>query len=310
MLLVSKKSIVKILRIIRKLRKINSRTIEKFLLTVIIINSITLGLETDKELFENYKEYFNYINNIALLIFSVEIISKIMLSRGRYFKNPWNVFDFIIITASIPTLFPTLDLSNLTILRSLRLLRIFLIISLWPKVRIIVESLLNSLPGIFGITVLLILVFYVFGVMATQLFGNFSPDNFGDLGKSLFTLFQIMTLDNWSTIIRPIIQVEAGKHAIAAYLFFIPFVLLSAYIILNIFIAIIVNSMREARERSEERERKADAKERKAELALAFNAEEKRDEYIFHTLLNKMNDLEKRFIYLERKIENDKNKTR
>lgn len=119
----------------------------------------------------------------------------------------------------------------------------------------IVRSLLISLPGIFGISVLLVLIFYVFGVIATLSLSEYDLDHFGNLGKSLFSLFQIMTLDNWSIIARPIVYKN-----IYAYLFFVPFILLSSYIILNIFIAIILNGMRDARLKHEYEERKRNAK--------------------------------------------------
>lgn len=169
-------------------------------------------------------------------------------------------------------------------------MRVFLFISFMPKLRMIVRSLLISLPGIFGISVLLVLIFYVFGVIATLSLSEYDPDHFGNLGKSLFSLFQIMTLDNWSIIARPIVYKN-----IYAYLFFVPFILLSSYIILNIFIAIIVNGMRDARLKHEYEERKRNAK-----------IEVDREEANILLIMNKLEELQSSIINIEKRIGNNK----
>lgn len=279
---INKRQIVSIFRTIRRERKVNSTYIEYFILIVIFINSITIGMETSDYLWDKYKLPLRFIDTTALVIFTVEIGSKILIMRWRFFRNPWNIFDFVIIGASYIPFF-----CNLSVLRSLRILRIFLIVSFMPKLRMIVESLLNSLPGILGISILLVLVFYAFGVIGTQSFGHINEEHFGNLGKSLFSLFQVMTLDSWSTFVREIV-----KEKPYSVIFFIPFVLLTSYIIVNIFIAIIVNSMREARLKYEE-------KERKAEIASALSAEEKREEEQLRILLEKLNSIDERLVKID-----------
>lgn len=239
-MMITKRHITAFIRTIRRERKVNSKIINNFILGVIFINAIVLGLETIEGLSNQLLSFLRIIDKLCLCIFIIELGTKLLVQRLKFFKNSWNIFDFIIITLSC---FPAN--SGLPILRSLRILRVFLFISFIPQLRIIVQSLLISLPGIFGITILLIIVFYVFGVIATKTFYAASPDDFGNLGKSLLSLFQIMTLDNWSQIFNRVTR--NNSYATYAYVFFIPFILLSSYIILNIFIAIIINGMRNAR---------------------------------------------------------------
>lgn len=251
-------------------------------MAVIIINAITLGMETSPSLNEEYGTVLKLIDNIALGIFTFEIGTKMLIKRIRFFRDPWNVFDFLIVGLSLLTFIP-----QLSVLRSLRILRIFLLISFMPKLRFIVQSLLLSLPGIFGISVLLGLMFYVFAIIATQAFGTEHPMAFGSLGKSLYSLFRIMTLDGAWNIINSVL-----KNHPYSYFFFIPFILFSSYIILNIFIAIIINSMREARLRSEE-------KIRKEELAAEMDANDKRSEHLLMTLMEKLNEIDDRIARIE-----------
>lgn len=243
MALFRKRKIVKFIIYIKRHRKIYASIIDKFIIGLIFINSITLGIETNEILFSKYKFWLIWIDRIILWVFVLELSLKMLIMRSRFFKNGWNIFDMIVIGISCIHVE-----SNIAILRSLRILRLFLLISFMPKLRFIVESLLNALQGIISITILLVLIYYVFGVMATHLFRGIAEANFGDLGRSLASLFQVMTLDGWSTVIKPLIEKD-----LRAYLFFVPFILLTSYVILNIFIAIIINGMREARIKNEMR---------------------------------------------------------
>lgn len=219
-----------------------SKKFNNFILFIIIINAITLGMETNIYLINNIGNILNLVERIALIIFSIELIMKIFAFKTHFIRDPWNIFDFIIVIISY---IPATD--GLTILRALRVLRVFRLISILPKLRIIVNSLLLSLPSIAWISLLMIVVFYIFAVMATKLFGSSFPEWFGSLGKSFFTLFQIMTLESWAMgIARPVIEVFPY-----AYLFFIPFVLMSSFVVLNVFIAIVVNGMNDAKEKNE-----------------------------------------------------------
>ena len=227
-----------------------SPKVQKFILFVICINAITLGLETSTELVKATGPLLEIADNIALAIFVVELVCKILALGTKFFKDAWNIFDFIIVGISfVPSV------GWLTVLRSMRVLRVLRLISGLPRLRLIVQSLLLSLPSIGWITLLMLVIFYTFAVMATKLFGPTFPDWFGTIGATFFTLFQIMTLESWAMgIARPVM--EAFPHA---YLFFVPYVLLSAFIILNAFIAIIISGMNDARDQQEIQEKNLDS---------------------------------------------------
>lgn len=215
-----------------------SKTSRNIVLIAILLNAVTLGLETSQYLLGKFGTFLYLCDKIFLAIFTVEIAAKIYAFRTDYFKDPWNLFDFVIVAiAYVPTSGP------LTVFRSLRILRVLLVISFLPRLRLIVQSLLYALPGIGWISLLMIIIFYIFAVMATKLFGSAFPEWFGDLGESFFTLFQIMTLESWAMgLVRPISQ-----QFPYAFLFFVPFVLISSFVVLNVFIAIIVNGMSDTR---------------------------------------------------------------
>ncbi|MEQ9307247.1 MAG: ion transporter [Marinoscillum sp.] len=203
---------------------------------LIIINAITIGLETSPTINETAGPWLSEIDKYILVVFTLEIAMKIVAYRHRFFTNPWDLFDFLIVAiALIPAAGP------LHILRTLRILRTARLIKNVPKLRLIIESLLKSIPSIGWIAVLLFMIFYIFAVIGTDLYQDQFPDNFGNIGKTFFTLFQIMTLESWSSgIARPMMQ--EVPHA---YLYFVPFILLATYTTLNVFIAIVVNTMNE-----------------------------------------------------------------
>lgn len=216
-----------------------SQKLEKFVVAVIVVNAISLGLETSPAIYQKFGFALELVDKICLAIFSFEILLKIVCQRLNYFKSGWNIFDFIIVGISfLPTT------GGFAVLRSLRVLRLFLLITAMPRLKIMVRALILSLPNIASISLLMVLLFYVAGVMATKLFGAAFPDWFGSLSRTLFTLFQIMTLESWAMgIVRPVSQ-----QFPYAFLFFVPFVLLSSFIVLNIFIAVIINGINDARE--------------------------------------------------------------
>jgi voltage-gated sodium channel len=204
------------------------------IVALIVINAITLGLETSPTVMSRVGFWLLALDHFILSVFVVEISAKLYAYRWRFFRDPWNVFDFLIVAiALIPASGP------MAVLRALRILRVLRLISMVPRLRFVVESLLQAIPGIASIAALLVLLYYVFAVMATELFGSTHPAWFGTLGRSMYTLFQIMTLESWSMgIARPVM--ETHPHA---WLFFIPFILVATFTVLNLFIAIIVNTM-------------------------------------------------------------------
>ena len=218
------------------------------IIVLIVINAITLGLETSATVMAQAGPWLLALDNIVIGVFVIEIAVKLYAHSWRFFHDPWNVFDFIIIAiALIP------DSGPLAVLRALRILRVLRLISMVPRLRFVVESLLHAIPGISAIAALLVLLYYVFAVMATGLFGADHPAWFGTISKSMYTLFQIMTLESWSMgIVRPVMATHPY-----AWLFFIPFILIATFTMLNLFIAIIVNTMQTMHESSHKQEQAA-----------------------------------------------------
>ena len=209
---------------------------QSFIVTLIIINGITIGIETSAWWMESYGKFFDNLDNIILMIFVAEIILKIYAFGFRFFKDAWNLFDFAIVFISV---IPAAG--SVSVFRTLRILRTLRLLKNVPKLRIIIEALIKSIPSIGWIMVLLVVVFYIFAVLGTNLYGKAFPEWFGSIGDSMFTLFQIMTLESWSSgIARPMMEVMPYSYA-----FFIPFILVATYTTLNIFIAIVVNTMNE-----------------------------------------------------------------
>jgi voltage-gated sodium channel len=221
---------------------IESRGVQRFIVALILLNAVILGLETSPQVMAAIGPELKLADRVILGIFVVEILVKLAYQRLAFFRNPWNLFDFSVVAiALVPTSGP------LAVLRVLRLLRL---ISMVPKLRFVVEALLGAVPGIVSIFGLLAIMFYVFAVVATGLFGPDFPEWFGSLGASMYTLFQVMTLESWSMgIARPVM--EAHPYAWA---FFVPFILIATFTMLNLFIAVIVNTMQNLQAEQEERE--------------------------------------------------------
>ncbi len=212
-------------------RWIESQPVQLTIIALIILNAVTLGLETSERAMAVAGGLLKAIDRVLLAIFVAEITAKLYARGPGFFKDSWNVFDFLVVgIALIPSSGP------LTVLRVLRVLRL---ISMVPRFRFVVESLLRAIPGIVSIAGLLAIMFYVSAVMATGLFGGRFPEWFGSIGESMYSLFQIMTLESWSMgIARPVMDVYPW-----AWAFFVPFILVATFTMLNLFIAIIVSTM-------------------------------------------------------------------
>ena len=208
--------------------------VQQAVLALIIINAVLMGLETSAGAMAQAGTLILALDRTILAIFVIEIAVRICVHRSAFFKDPWSLFDFTVVAiALIPASGP------LAVLRALRVLRVLRVLTIVPSMRRVVGALLSALPGLGSIAMVLLLVFYVFGVIATHLFGQAFPDWFGHLGRSLYTLFQVMTLESWSMgIARPVME-----ESPYAWLFFITFILFATFTMLNLFIAIIVNAM-------------------------------------------------------------------
>tara|TARA_B100000513_G_scaffold126929_1_gene56392 strand:+ start:319 stop:1170 length:852 start_codon:yes stop_codon:yes gene_type:complete len=209
----------------------------RFIIAVIILNAIVIGLETSPAIMDAAGDALVLLDHLAVAVFVAEIIIKLIVYRFRFFTSAWNVFDFLIVAISL-----TPATEGLTVLRALRILRALRLVSAVPKMRVVIQALLEAVPGMSSVLALLCLVFYIAAVMATKLFAGDFPDWFGTIGRSAYTLFQIMTLESWSMgIVRPVMEVHPY-----AWVFFVPFILIVTFAVLNLFIAIIVNSMHDA----------------------------------------------------------------
>jgi len=215
---------------------LESAGFQNFITFIIVINSLLIGMETFPAVMQDYGVMIDAFDLVILSMFTIEITLKIFIYRGKFFTSAWNVFDFVIIAVSI---LPAAG--SFSIFRALRIIRTLRLLKNLPKLKLIIESLLHSIPSIGWIAVLLCIVYYIFAVVGVNLFGVLYPEYFGDLWKAFFTLFQIMTLESWSSAIaRPIMD---GVPFSAFY--FVSFILIATYTTLNIFIAIVVNTMNE-----------------------------------------------------------------
>jgi len=216
---------------------IESTRFQNFILGVILLNAVLLGLETYSTVMASMGGLILLLDQICLGIFIVEIGMKLFVQRLSFFRNGWNLFDFAVVgMALVP------GGTGFSVLRALRILRVLRVISAAPRLRRVVEGFIAALPGMASVFLLMALIFYIGAVIATRLFGADFPDWFGTLGLSAYTLFQIMTLESWSMgIVRPVM--EAFPYA---WVFFVPFILLTTFAVVNLLVGLIVNSMQDA----------------------------------------------------------------
>ena len=220
---------------------IESRAVTLGITVLILINAVTLGMETDNKITAEVSNALSWIDRAILIIFSVEILVKLYAYRFRFFRSSWNIFDLLIVSiAWMPTT------GALSVLRTLRILRVLRLISVVPQMRRVISAIGHSIPGMISVISVLGLIFYVSAVLATRLFGANSDPNmqewFGSISASAYTLFQIMTLESWSMgVVRPTMDLFPW-----AWTFFLPFIIITSFAVLNFFIGIIVDSMQTA----------------------------------------------------------------
>jgi voltage-gated sodium channel len=219
--------------------------VTNFIIGVILFNAVLLGLETSDQAMAAAGPLILALDSLCLFIFVVEIALKIYAYGWRFFRSGWNLFDFFIVGIA---LVPATE--GFSVLRALRILRVLRVISAAPRLRRVVEGFVTALPGMGSVFLLMALIFYIASVMATKLFGDAFPAWFGDLGKSGYSLFQIMTLESWSMgIVRPVMEVYPW-----AWTFFVPFIMVTTFAVVNLLVGLIVNSMQDAHaEESNER---------------------------------------------------------
>jgi voltage-gated sodium channel len=218
-------------------RVIASKRFSNFIMGVIIFNAILLGMETSKTIMAQAGGLILMLDKICLGIFVAELIAKLIVYRGRFFRDGWNIFDFVIVAVS---LVPATQ--GFSAIRALRILRVLRLISTVPSLRRVVEGFITALPGMASVFMLMALIFYIGAVIATKLFALNFPQWFGTLGQSAYSLFKIMTLESWSMgIVRPVMEIYP-----LAWMFFIPFIMVTTFAVVNLLIGLIVNSMQDA----------------------------------------------------------------
>ncbi len=228
---------------------VESALFRNFIMTLIVINAVTLGLETYPYEGVWFTNWMPFIDRVIVGVFVIEILMKLVAYRHRFFLNGWNWFDLAVIAISIVP-----AAGGFSVLRALRIIRAFRLFSVMPDLRKVVEALLRAIPGMGAVIAVLGLMFYVSAVMATKLFGTDAPDRFGSLGDSAFALFQVMTLEGWaSDVAMPVMD-----HQPWAWIFFVVFIVLTSFAVLNLFIAIIVDSL-QAKHFDDEEARDAEA---------------------------------------------------
>ncbi len=213
---------------------VDGRRAEVFITTVILANAVVLGLETSRAIMDRWGDLLRLADQVMLAIFVLELAAKAYVHRSGFHRDGWRVFDTIVVgIALVPAAGP------FAVLRALRVLRVLRLITMVPSMRKVVAGLLAAIPGIGSIMSIMVLMFYVAAVIATKLFGEAFPQWFGTLFESAYTLFQVMTLESWSMgIVRPVME-----RFPYAWAFFVPYILLATFTMLNLFIAVIVNAM-------------------------------------------------------------------
>ena len=212
---------------------IESKIINVFITFVILINAVTLGLETSEKLVSKIGNILTYIDKIALSIFVVELIIKLFVYRLNFFKSGWNVFDTLIVLIS---LIPIPNNSSFLLLRLLRVFRVLRIISVVPELKKIIEALLSSVKRVFYVGLLLFIILYIYATIGSILFSTNIPERWGDVGVAMITLFQVLTLSSWEQVMLPLQDVYWW-----AWIYFFSFIIVCGITMLNLLIAILVD---------------------------------------------------------------------
>ena len=214
---------------------IEHKAVNNFILAVIVWNAVALGLLTYPNITGHFGSFLQESCFACVVIFTVELLIKLFVYGKFFFRDGWNNFDFILIVMSwIPTggVFSSF--------RAFRILRTLRLVTRMQKLRIIVQAIIESIPNVGWACLLLLLIFYIFSIMGTTLFGEAYGEYFGTIGKSMFTLFQIMTLEGWVDIARNIME-----SMYFAWVYFLSFILVSSFIVMNVIVGVIVNAIGE-----------------------------------------------------------------
>ncbi|MEU5691952.1 ion transporter [Actinosynnema sp. NPDC020468] len=212
---------------------VDGRRFQRFVIAVIVVNAVALGCETSPALVRSYGGLLDVLDSAALVIFVAELAARLYAHRWEFFRDPWNCFDLVVVGIS---LLPAAG--ALSVVRSLRILRVLRLVSMVPSMRRVVTALVRSIPGLLSLTGLLLLMLYVGGVVAINLFRSSGDPRFDGLGSTLLTLFQITTGDGWSDLMRDLMGTQP-----LAWIFFVVYLLVGTFTMLNLFIAVVCSAM-------------------------------------------------------------------
>ncbi|MEU4804036.1 ion transporter [Actinosynnema sp. NPDC023587] len=212
---------------------VDGKRFQQVIIAVIVVNAVALGCETSPAVVATYGELLSAVDRVALTVFVLELAARLYAHRLAFFRDPWNCFDFVVIGLSlIPAAGP------LAVVRSLRILRALRLVAMVPSMRRVVSALVKSIPGLLSLTGLLLLLLYVGGVVAINLFRRSGDVRFEDLGSTVLTLFQITTGDGWSDVMRDLMREQP-----LAWIFFVCYLLVGTFTMLNLFIAVVCSAM-------------------------------------------------------------------
>lgn len=215
---------------------VEGRWFQNLVLALIIFNAILLGVDTLAVVRESgLRPIFAALDRAIIYAFAVEVGLRLYAHRRDYFRNGWNVFDFVIVLTSLLA-----ASSGLAAIRAFRVLRVLRVVTVIPRMRMVVSGLLGAIPGIGSVGVLVVLIIYVFAVIAANLYGPEHPELFGDVFASMYTLFQVMTLENWPDVADAVRETHPRS-----WMFFVSFLLVGTFTMLNLFIAIVVRAVEE-----------------------------------------------------------------
>ena len=207
---------------------------QKIITFVIILNAAVLGILTDRSLSVDQILFLEAVDKACLVIFTIELIAKLLVYRRDFWTERWNIFDFVIVLSSI--IFIS---SSISVIRAFRIFRLLKALAEFPELQILVSSMLKAIPSMSWALLLLFIIFYIFGVFGSTLYGEDFPELFGDIGGSMFTLFQVMTFESWATAVaRPIMEIYDY-----AWIYFLIFILLTAITLLNVMVGIVVEAV-------------------------------------------------------------------
>ena len=256
-------------------RIVGSKGFQRLVIMAIVLSAVLVGLETSPAILAKWGEGLKRMDRLLVLLFAVEIFMRLLSygrGVGRFFSDPWNVFDFAVVSACLMPASP----QYLVVLRLFRILRVLRLVTTIPKLQLLVGALFKSIPSMGYVVILLAVHFYIYAVLGTFLFATNDVSHFGSLGSSALTLFQVVTLEGWVEVMAA----QQTAFPFIAPLYFISFIVFGTMIILNLFIGVVVNSMTEMQEELEAQDTPVTSKTIQAEITALRSSVDKLEKHL------------------------------